>query len=281
MIRLSSFEKFEKPIRLGFQHFFNNAKMRAIEESDFLICQQGGFLFNENPCIGLGEVGLNNLQKVNIIENMGSSIIILDENYFKTNGNGIFNGTSSFEKGIITVSNMYLDIWENEMFLRTLAQVIKVANGEHYDWALDLSKIKEPGKGKFIRNEILGKLGKYPDFQEIVKQGYCGDLRNAVGHSQYHIIQGGILLDNYGRNKYANIQGFTFEEWEKIVTYGWLIFRYLFSTLLQITLSFAKLAQTTKTGGIRILVPTKDDDWSYSYIFPNPTGRIWRFIKYA
>ena len=279
MIRLSSFEKYEEPIRLGFQHFFNNAKYKAIEISDFLICQQGGFLYNDNPCIGLGEVGINNLQKVNIIENMGSSILVQDNNYFKNNGYGIFNGTSTFEKGIITVSNMYLDIWENELFLRTLTQVIKVANGEHYDWNLDLSKINDTGKGNFIRNEVISKLVAYPELHEIIKIGYNSNLRNAIGHSQYHVIQGGIMLDNYGRNKYANIKGFTFEEWEKIVVYGWLIFRYLFSTLFQITSSFVKLVQTTLTGGIPILIPQKDNKWSHSYIYPDITGKIWRFVK--
>lgn len=281
MIRLSSFNIYENLIRLRFQRFFNEAKFKALDVSDFLVCQQGGFLdWGENPCIGIGIVGLNNLQKVNIIDNMGASICVSDDNYFKTHRNNFFNGTSDFEKGIVKVCNMYLDIWENEWFLRNFAEVIKVANGEHYDWALDLSKIKDTGKNRFIRTEIIEKLDNYPYLQEIVKIGYNSNLRNAVGHSQFHIVQGGIWLDNYGRTKYATVQGFSFEDWEKIVLYGWLIFRLLFATLLQMTTCFfVEAAKETIMGGIPILIPQKDGKWINQYIYPDSTGMTWRFVK--
>lgn len=282
MIRISSFNKYEEKIRMSFQRFFNEAKYKALEVSDLLVCQQGGFLdWDGRPCIGFGEVGLNNLQKVNIINNIGASICIADDNYFKSNGNGFFNGNTDFEDGIIKVCNMYLDIWENEWFLRNFAELIKIANGKHYDWELDLSKIKDTGKGNFIRNEIIGQLIDYPYLQEIVKVGYNSNLRNAVGHSQYHIVQGGIWLDNYGRNKYATVQGFSFEEWEKIVIYAWLIFRLLFSTLLQMaTTFFVEASKLTIQGGIPIQVPLKDGKWSYQYIYPDSTDKIWRFVKF-
>lgn len=64
---------------------------------------------------------------------------------------------------------MYLDIWENEWFLRTFTELLRVANGEHYDWGLDLSKLKETGKRNFIRKEIIGRLTGYPYLQDIVK----------------------------------------------------------------------------------------------------------------
>lgn len=281
MVRLSSFEKYEEIIRLGFQRFFNEAKFKALEVSDFLVCQQGGFFdWGGCPCIGLGEVGLNNLQKVNMINNIGSSICVTDDNYFNKNGNQFFNGVTDFEKGIVKVCSLYLDIWENEWFLRNLAEVVKVANGEHYDWYLDFGKIKDPGKGKFIRKEIIGKLDNYPYLQEILKIGYNSDLRNAVGHSQFHIVPSGIWLDNFGRNEYATIPAFSFEDWEKIVLYGWLIFRCLFSILRQITTIFVtEAAKRTKMGGVPILVPTKDGDWGYQQIYPDSTGRTWRFVK--
>lgn len=117
MLRLSSFNKYEEIIRLAYQRFFNEAKFEALEVSDFLICQQGGFIdWSGNPCIGLGEVGINNIQKVNIIDNVGASICVSNDDYFKINCNQIFNGTTDFEKGIIKVCNLYLDIWENEWF---------------------------------------------------------------------------------------------------------------------------------------------------------------------
>lgn len=168
------------------------------------------------------------------------------------------------------------------MVLRNLTQVIRVSNGEHYDWELDLSKIKDSGKGNFIRNEIIGKLDRYPYLKEIIKIGYNSNLRNAVGHSQFHIVQGGIWLDTYGRNKYATVQGFSFEDWERIILYGWLLFRYLFSTLRQmVTDFFVETSKKTIMGGIPVLIPTGNGNWIYQYVFPDSTGLTWRFIKSA
>lgn len=281
MIRISIFDKYEKEIRLKFQDFFNEAKFKALDFSDFLICQQGGFYnWNGQPCIGLGEVGLNNLQKVNSINNIGAAICINDDDYYKKNENNFFHGNTNFENSIAKVCNMYLDIWENEWFLRTFTEVLRIANGEHYDWGLDLSTLRDTGKGNFIRNEIIRRLDTYPDIQSIVKIAYNSNLRNAIGHSQYHIVQGGIWLDNYGRNKYATIQGFTFEDWEKITLYAWLIFRFIFSMLLQMaTTIFPAIAKSTSSGGVPILIPCEEGKWTSSIIYPDATGRVWRFVK--
>ncbi len=281
MIRITSFNKYEKELRIQFQRFINDSKNKVLDFSDFLLCQQGGFFdWGGHPCIGMGEVGLNNLQKVNTINNIGTSICTHDDNYFEKNGNKFFNGTTDFEYGIHKVCNMYLDIWENELFLRTFTEFLRIANGEHYDWELDLSKLKDTGKGKFIRNEIIERLTDYPDLHNSVKIGYNSNLRNAIGHSQYHIVQGGIWFDNYGRNKYATVRGLSFEEWEKIVIYAWLIFRIVFEFLLQIaTTTFLQMAKVTTTGGIPIMIPDKNGEWYYQYIYPNSNGRTWRFVK--
>lgn len=281
MIRITSFEKYEKELRLKFQRFINEAKHNALEVSDFLVCQQGGFYdWKGYPCIGLGEVGLNNLQKVNIINNLGPAICTSNDNYYKENGNKFFNGTTDFENCIMKVCNMYLDIWENEWFLRILKELVLIANGKHYDWDLDLSKLKDTGKGNFIRNEIIGGLDTYPYLQEVVKVGYNSNLRNAIGHSQYHIVQGGIWFDNFGRNKYSTSRGLSFEEWEKIIIYAWIIFRLIFSILYQLaTTTFFTLAQETTSGGVAIMVPDKNGIWRYQYIYPDSTGQIWRFTK--
>lgn len=279
MIRISSFDKYEVIIRQAFQKFINEAKFKAIDIGDFLICQQGGFIAFGGPCIGLGEVGLNNLQKVNVILNIGSSICTEDNDYFARYGNSYLSGCSPFENSIMRLNNMYLDIWENELFLRNFAELIKIANGEHYDWNLDLSKLKDTGKGKFIRNEIINRLESYPYLQEIVKEAYNSNLRNAVGHSQYHIVPGGIWLDTFGRNKHSTVQGFNFEQWEKIIIYAWLVFRILFNVLLQTTADFFfRLSKSTISGGIPILIPL-GNTWKLTYLYPNSDGKVWRFSK--
>ncbi len=116
--------------------------------------------------------------------------------------------------------------------------------------------------------------------QEVVKVGYNSNLRNAVGHSQYHIVQEGIWFDNFGRNKYANLRGLSFEEWEKIIIYAWLIFRLVFSILSQLaTTIFLQMTRTMMSRGVPIMVPDKNGAWHYQYIYPNSTGMTWRFTK--
>lgn len=279
MIRISTFNKYEPIIRLAFQRFINEAKFNALDIGDFLVCEQGGFIAFGGPCIGLGEVGLNNLQKVNTILNIGPMIITEDQDYFKKNGDAFFYGCTPFEKSIMQICNIYLDIWENELFLRNFIELIKIANGEHYDWNLDLSKLKDNGKGRLIREEIIGKLEKYPYLQELLKIAYNSNLRNAVGHSQFHLVQGGIYLDTFGRNRFATVQGFNFEQWEKIFVYSWLVFKLLFSVLKQ-TVSdfFFRASKTTLSGGIPILIPS-GDNWVNTFVYPNQDGKVWRFSK--
>lgn len=42
----------------------------------------------------------------------------------------------------------------------------------------------------------------------------------------------------------------------------------------------AYFAYTKMTGGgIPILVPSEDEKWEYSFLYPNDTGEIWRFNR--
>ena len=280
MIRISSYNKYEEIVKLEFQRFFNEIINKALDPTDLLVCHQGGFFeWSGNPCIGLGEVGLNNLQKYNYIQNIGKEITVNEDDYFKKYGNSFFNGITDFEKGIIKVNNLYLDIWENEWFLRNFAEVVRIANGLHYDWNLDLSNLSSLNKSNFIREEIIKKLDKYPYFQGIIREGYNNNFRNAIAHSQYHLVQGGICLDNFGRDKYAITQFLSFDEWEKLVIYAWSILRFIYRCLNQLaTFQFFYLSKIMSSRGIPILVPI-NGEWQHRFIYPDKTGRTWRFIK--
>lgn len=190
----------------------------------------------------------------------------------------MFTGLGDFEKAVFKICNMYLDIWENELFLRTFAELVKVANGEHYDWGLDLSKLNDTGKGNFIRKQIIDKLSGYPYIQEVVRKAYNSNLRNVVGHSQYHLVPGGLWFDNFGRTKYATSRGLAFEEWESTVAYAWVLFRVLFDSLYGFATSFFyKLTRETISGGIPIVVPDSKGNWISSCLYPYSGGTIWRF----
>jgi hypothetical protein len=85
-------------------------------------------------------------------------------------------------------------------------------------------------------------------------------------------------LDNFGRSKYATDYALSFEQWEKLVTYAWFIFRTLFSFLKDIKDSYFMSYKMVPLAGIRILVPI-DDKWDARYIYPDDNGNFWRFVK--
>lgn len=282
MIRKSSFNKNEPIVRMAFQRFFQETKFNAFDIGDWLVCSQRGTLdFANQPIIGLGKTGINNYQKVNMISNIGENILVDDDDYFANNGYKSLTGTSQFERGISQVCSMYLDIWENELFLRDLAELIRVANGKHYDWKLTFDKTKDSSRNHFIREQIINELDAYPYLQEIIKTGYNGNLRNVIAHSQYHVVPGGLWFDNYKRGKYNNEQGIPFEKWEKTILYGWLIFRVVFTLLSQISKDiFFKFANLGQNKGIPVLIPVGNENgWYKTLLYPDKKGEIWRFVR--
>lgn len=107
------------------------------------------------------------------------------------------------------------------LLLRVFTQVVNVLNGLNYNWNLTFKNLKPNQKSEQIREGIIKLLDLSPNFQRILKDAYVGQIRNAVAHTQYHCIQGGILYDNYSpSSKYSILQGLSYEEWEKKYVYS-------------------------------------------------------------
>lgn len=281
MLRNSRIDRYSSEIRDGFQELYNICKCSESNSGNLLLCQQNGSIYRNSPVIGLGDEGLNNMQKINTLSFNGIGDMTDDDEYFLKNGNGFFNGTSEFENSINKEASRYLYIWENTFFIRVFTQVVNVLNGEHYNWHLNISKLSAPDKSKHIREQIIKRLTTVPKLHRIAQTAYVGQLRNAIGHSKYHCVQGGIILDNYNDDKYATLQGISFDEWEKKCIYSYLIFVGLFQFLEQIKNDFyIPLTAETLSGGIPILVPEENGKgWISTYIYPNKDGKIWRFTK--
>lgn len=281
MLRSNSISKYEIIVRQGLQELFNACKQNMAHSGDLLLCQQNGFIdFAGYPSVGVGIDGLNNLQKINSISYKGIGETTEDSNYFVKHGNAFFDGTSEFEKGIHQEKFTYLDIWENAYFLRIFTQVVNTLNGCNYDWSLDISKLPPNGKSKHIREQIINRLNFSPEFQKIVKTAYVGQIRNAIGHTQFHCIQGGIIYDNYGSDKYATLQGLSFEQWEEKYIYSYLILNGIFQTLKQLNDNFyVPLSNKTLAKGIPIKIPDGKKRSTETYLYPNEKGDVWRFTR--
>lgn len=280
MIRTKYIDQYEIEVRNGLQDFFDTAKSKMQHSGDLLVCQQNGFIgLSNRPSIGLGDEGLNNMAMLNSISLRGLGDLTDDENYFETL-NGFFDGTTEFEYLLQREKSTYLNIWESNYFLRILTQIVNLANGCKYDWNLNLSAMTPNGKNKHVREQIINRLNTIPSFQKVVTKAYNRNIRNAIAHSQYHCVKGGIWYDNFGSDKYADLQAIGFDDWEQKYCMTYFIFIGIFQTLKQFKDEFYfPISKTLNRNGIPIMIPDGRDKWIETYIYPNQNGETWRFVK--
>lgn len=279
MLRKEFVDKYNDEMVGAFSELFDTARKKMFHPGDLLLCLQNGTMFGKDTMIGLGEEGINSLQKINALFFNGIGKMTEDNDYFKKHGNEFFHGTSELELSIQAEMKAYKEIWENVYFLRVLTEVVRVVNGERYDWQLDMYKLGNK-KSNHIRDKIIKKLDVCPKFKEAMKTAYRRQIRNAESHSQYQIVQGGIWFDNYKKVNADEVQGIGFEEWEKIYSYSYLIFRGILDHLKNIVQQlYIPATKITLTGGIPILCNYHNGTWGESCIYPDKTGYIWRFQK--
>jgi len=278
MLRREFVDKYNEDVTEAFRELFNTCHINMFHPGDLLLCQQNGFLLGKDTVIGFGEEGLNSIQHINSLCYAGIGAMTEDRDYFKKNGNGDLNGISELELTTNQEINNFQMIWENDFFLRVLAEVIRIARGEKYDWMLNMYNVKN--KSNFIRDNIKKKLDVSPKFKSAVEIGYHRQIRNAKSHSQYHLIQEGIWFDKINQNNADEVVAIGFEEWEQIYCYSYFIFRGLFEHLKSIVQQlYMPMVRITSNGGIPVLCYYYDGTWRECYVFPDKTGHTWRFIK--
>lgn len=277
MLRRTYIEHYNDELVVAFKELFETCRENMFHVGDLLLCQQNGFMLGKDNVIGLGEEGVNSFQQINALSFNGIGAMTDDNEYFKKHGNDFFHGTSELEKTIQAEMKAYQEIWENTYFLRILTQTVRVANGEKYDWELNMYHLGNQ-KSNHIRDKIIKKLDVCPKFKAALETGYRRQIRNAVAHSQYHVIQGGIWFDNFSSAKKDDVQAIGFEEWEKVYCYSYFIFIGLLENLKSIVQQlYMPLTKKTVTGGIPILCFQPDGPWWETYVYPYENGKTWRF----
>jgi hypothetical protein len=118
--------------------------------------------------------------------------------------------------------NIYLRIWESDMFIKQLYQLSKLALGERYDWHFEINNQKRDGQSKqsLIRKEIRDKLETVcPKFYELLKNLYLTQIRNAIAHSQFYFLGRNITYLNYSDNPKAGcpLHGLSFYGWAHFI----------------------------------------------------------------
>jgi len=126
----------------------------------------------------------------------------------------------TFGEGITIQVEMliYLKIWEGETFIKKWYQLMRLVDGEDYDWHLSIKGFGGKVYGSLSRHEmfryIKEKLQKHvPDLYEVFKRTHRSQIRNAIAHSQYAILGRNIMLNNFEESKSDSLGGLSFDEW--------------------------------------------------------------------
>lgn len=279
MIRETFSDKYNEEVRIVIRELFNICKQTMKHPGDLLVCQQNGFIGLGAPSLGIGITGLNYMQQLNQIVYPGIGKTTNNNECFVNSRSIFFNGTTDFEQSIEEEMHRYHLIWENGYFLKTLKEISHLLNGENYDWELDIDSKTRATRSNYIKDAIITKFSKAPKFQNLLEETYNKDLRNAIAHTQYRLIQGGIVLTSIKDNNHQPFYGITFEKWEEIYSKAWFQLRYIFSGLNDIMeLYYVPLAKEKISSGIPILIPN-GKKWSETYVYYFKRGNRWTFHK--
>ena len=170
----------------------------------------------------------------------------------------------------------YQLIWENGYFLKTLKEISHILNGENYDWELDIDSKTRNTRSNYIKDAIIAKFSKVPNSQKLLNEAYNKNLRNAITHTQYNLIQGGIVLTNLKGDNHQPFYGIAFEQWEEIYSKERFLLRYIFSGLKDIMeLFYVPRTKETISGGIPILIPNGKRKWAEIYAYYFEKGNRW------
>jgi hypothetical protein len=115
---------------------------------------------------------------------------------------------------------LYNKIWEMDLFIKKLYQLIQLVGGQEYDWHFSIAtsnraKNATGTREKIIREKVRDALeSDFPLLYSTMKNAYKSQVRNAIAHSTYSIYGRYIHLNNDIAADPANqIKVIGFDEW--------------------------------------------------------------------
>jgi hypothetical protein len=121
---------------------------------------------------------------------------------------------------------VYLKIWEADLFIKRLYQIVRLKQGLHYDWHFRIMESNrdktedEVDKPIGTRDEIIRKMirnpleKEYPEIFKAIKNAFNSQLRNSIAHSKYSLASRYIHLNNsIKKDPYAQTQVISFDDW--------------------------------------------------------------------
>lgn len=118
---------------------------------------------------------------------------------------------------------VYLKIWEADLIIKRLYQLVRLINKEPYDWYFKISEFSRDNtatgtRQEIIRTKIRDKIKPYSEsIFQLLKNTYISQLRNAIAHSQYSFQGRNIHLYNSNEsNSASQLKSITFDNWVDI-----------------------------------------------------------------
>ncbi len=127
------------------------------------------------------------------------------------------------EKLKISVHNekgIYLRYWEADLTLRLLYQISRLCNSKAYDWHWRAKLDAQRSRINFLKNDIIEALANVnPAMTEFLNNTIIRQIRNAIAHSQYCLLNNDIKYLNYSKDakKKAGLMLLKYNEWEDII----------------------------------------------------------------
>lgn len=208
MLYINKLEAQQPGVREAVEELFNKAFEKQTHHQDLLLVLQHGYLLNNTPVIGIGEVGLSKDTQYEFYDWYRKSFIVdYDDFMEKTKESDEYKEAERLSIQIEKI--VYLKFWESDMILKTLKQLVSLANGKKYDWYLKIpTNPREGNKSEVIIKEIQNAAQNVcPKYNDLLKNTYSRELRNAIAHSQYFIYDRMIGYLNCKR------KGLSFDDW--------------------------------------------------------------------
>lgn len=273
-------EKKYKIISEEIQKLVDLAFLNQTHQGDLLLIFVNGFYHHEaklwdndtekySPfAIGPNREGLSEMSHYHFINYYRTTAIsqLSMEEYFKqladSSATGAKDNFVNAESMTIHMEMMiYLKIWESDSFIKRFYQIVRLINGENYDWFFRIkeanrdSKRSTGSRQQIIRKKIRDKLQtQCPILFDTFKNAYNTQTRNSIAHSKYSFLGRNIFLNNFvGGDKSAQLHRITFDKWIEQFHDTLAIYNGYFQMLALIQDIYSNMAKTRKITQVRLI----------------------------
>lgn len=223
MIFIDLIQELKDTVTEAVEELFKAAWTNQSHPQDMLLVDQHGFYnemlanLQENPyVIGPDEIGFGEHTFYKFIDWYRRSHQI-DKAEFEEQ---VAKDEDTRNQEVLTIQleqSIYLRFWEADSLLKKYSQLSALASRKPYDWRLEIPIHSRQGsKNDVIRKQIRDRVKHTcPLFYELVKSNYVSQVRNAIAHSQFYIMERSISFLNYSEDPagHAPLKKMSFDEW--------------------------------------------------------------------